>query len=106
MSSKSGYEAKVERATWFGMMIAFLGMTYTGASGTWTCIVLSIITLVSGIYQYRRGFTVGPAVWGVGFVGLALGGYGLYFQPAFDLSLLALVMVIVVIAMGVVTKQS
>lgn len=106
MSSKSGYEAKVERATWFALMIAFLAMTSSGVPGAWMCIILSIICFVSALYQYRRKMTVGVALWGAAFLGVAAGGSALYFNSTFDLSMMALGMVIVVIAMGVVTRQS
>jgi len=106
MARKSSHEARVERMTWFAMVMTFLGASRFNVNGAYICIMLFIILLVSGLYQYRKGWKVGPLIFMFAGVALLLGLYGIFFTPMWDLSLIALLMVIVVIAVGVVTKES
>lgn len=106
MVKKSGHEARVERTTWFALVITFLGSYHLNLPGAFTCFAIALIMLVSGVYQYRKGWRVGPLMLIlVGFSSL-LGVYGVFFNPFLDLSLAALAIVITVIAVGVVTKDS
>ena len=106
MARKTGREAKVERATWFALMISFLGLSNAGVRGAWMCLAICAILAISGIYQYSRRWRVGPIVWVCAGISGLVGGYGLYFQMTIDLSLVALGIVVVVILFGVVTNES
>jgi hypothetical protein len=106
MAKKSGHEARVERMTWFALVITFLAAYYLNVPGAFTCFAIALILLVSGLYQYHKRWSVGPIMMILVGVSFLLGVYGIGFNPIFDLSLAALAIVVVVITFGVVTKDS
>lgn len=106
MARKTGQEAKVERITWFMMVVLFLFMTNNGVAGAWVLLSISIVLLTSGFYQWRRHWSVGPQVLICAGIGLLGGAYGLYAPVFIDLSLVALGITVVVIAFGVVANDS
>ncbi|PMB48277.1 hypothetical protein CEN41_01725 [Fischerella thermalis CCMEE 5330] len=103
---KTGQEAKVERLTWFLMVITFLFMTNNGFDGAATLGIVSIILLISGLYQWRKRWSVGPAVFLAAGIGLLASLYA-FFQPLpVDLALVSFILIIAVILVGVVTNDS
>lgn len=106
MARKTGQEAKVERITWFSMVVLFLFLTNNGVAGAWVLLTISLLLLISGLYQWRRRWSVGPQVLVCAGIGLLGGGYGLYAPVFVDLSLVALGIIVVVISFGVVTNDS
>jgi hypothetical protein len=105
MARKTGYEAKVERTTWFALMLAFLFLTYGQVTGTWVCFAISAILMISGIYQYTKKWRISPLTWIVAALAAVAGGYGIYYNPVVDLSLVALGLIVLIIAWGVVTNE-
>lgn len=59
MAKKSGHEARVERMTWFALVITFLGAYYLNVPGAFTCFAIALILLVSGLYQYTDAGALG-----------------------------------------------
>lgn len=103
---KTGQEAKVERLTWFLMVIVFLFMTNNGFDGTVTLLAVSVILLLSGLYQWRKRWSVGPVVFLAAGVGILAGSYS-FFQPLpVDLSLMSFFIIMAVIGIGVITNDS
>lgn len=76
MPNKKGKEARVERATWFAMILVFVLLRFD-RSVTYTeflvPISLGIILLVSGTYQITQKWPVSPFTWMFGAV-LVLAG--------------------------------
>jgi signal transduction histidine kinase len=103
---KTGQEAKVERLTWFLMVIAFLLMTNNGFDGAATLGVVSIILLISGLYQWRKRWSVGPAVFLMAGIGLLITLYSFWQPLPFDLSLAPFVLIVAVIFVGIITNDS
>jgi hypothetical protein len=106
MARKTSYESKVERTTWFLMMVTFLALANWQIPGEWICIAISFILLCSGIYQYRKGWVISPVTWVVCALGGAAGSYGLYFDSVIvDLTLVGLGMIFIVIGWGTLTNE-
>jgi len=114
---KSRPEARVERLTWFAMVLVFMFISLDerfASPGYWVPIAISIILFMSGIIQYQRRWRVGPFTWIVAAVLLVVGGLGYYFQlpevniviPFFDPVLISLIATIIVIGYGVISNES
>lgn len=103
---KTGTEAKVERLTWFAIVIIFLFMSNNDFDGAVMLGTISAILLLSGVYQWRRRWSVGPAV----FIAAGIGGivslYSLWQPLPVDLSLASFVLIIFVIVVGIITNDS
>lgn len=115
MSRKTGKEARVERITWFALVMVFAPLSL----GDWlhtlppyvVPFAVMLILLVSGLYQYRQGWRISPIVWIVAALMGAMGGYGIYAEnrgliPLVDPILVALIGTIIIIAMGVLSNES
>ncbi len=103
---KTGQEAKVERLTWFLIVIVFLFMTNNGFDGAFTLLAVSLILLISGLYQWRKRWSVGPVMPLATGAGILASFYS-FFQPLpVDLSLMSFIIIILVILFGIITKDS
>jgi hypothetical protein len=103
---KTAQEAKIERLTWFAMVITFLFMTNNQIEGSYTLLAVSIILILSGLYQWRKRWSVGPAVFLLAGIGILTGFYSLYQPVPVDLSLGAFLIILAVIGIGVITNDS
>lgn len=110
MPRKTRQEARAERITWFLMILVFILYSFdTGATiPTYVVpIILSIILVGSGLYQYAKKWRVSPVVWIVGVILGIVGAYGVYFtRPIFDPTLAAFIGTVLVILMGVISNES
>jgi Na+/melibiose symporter-like transporter len=107
---KSRQEARIERFTWFFMVLVF-GILYIlpeqnnlpnwviPASG-------AVILLGSGFYQYIRRWRVSPITWIIGTVMLLLTMINLYVDPDQDFYGITLLSFALVIGFGVLTGET
>lgn len=107
---KSDAEAKVERLTWF-LLVMIFGLLSVVPKNTISYAVVpfagALVLLGSGIYQYARRWKVSPVTWIIGSVMLVFGLYGLYVNPNAEyLPGLALVAFAVVILVGLFTGET
>lgn len=107
---KSDDEARVERVTWFLLVLIF-GMIYLFPESTelpnWLIPVAgSMILFGSGIYQYTRRWHVSPITWIAGSIMFVLGLYGLYVDPNQNLLSFSLFTFAAVIGVGVLTGET
>ncbi len=105
-SRKTRQEAKIERLTWFVMVITFLFMTNNQIEGSYTLLAVSTILILSGLYQWRKRWSVGPAVFLLAGIGILTGIYSFYQPIPVDLSLGAFLIILAVIGIGVITNDS
>lgn len=103
---KTGQEAKVERLTWFIIIAVFLAMSNNNVDGAIIVLVISAILTLSGLYQWRKRWSVGPQVFIIAGIGIVAGAYGIYQPLPIDLSLLAFAQIIAVILFGIITNDS
>lgn len=110
MAGKSPKEARVERVTWFALVMLFVPLNF----GQWLQMIpayffpaaVGIILIISGGYQYSQGWRVAPIVWIIAALMIAYAGYGWYMKPLVDPVLISLVGVIFVISLGILTNES
>ena len=110
MPRKTTKEARVERVTWFALVMIFALLNY----GQWLQTIpayffpaaVGVILIVSGSYQYSNGWRVAPIVWIIAALMIAYAGYGWYMRPLVDPILVALIGVVAVIGLGIVTNES
>lgn len=103
---KTGTEAKAERFTWFSIVIVFLFMTNNGFDGAATLGIVSLILLASGLYQWRKRWSVGPAVLLAAGIGIVISLYSFWQPLPVDLSLASFVLIVFVIFVGIITNDS
>ena len=114
---KSRQEARVERYTWFSMVVIFILISLDERltePGFWVPLVLSAILFISGIIQYQNGWRISPFTWIVGAVLLVIGGLTWYFsRPEVAVSvqfldpiLISLLATVIVIVYGIITNES
>lgn len=109
MSSKTGKEARAERATWFSLVFVFILLSFDEDLTIPDYIVpftVAGILIFSGFYQLRRKWSVSPILWMVAALMIAAGIYGVYFDSLVDLRLVALIATVAIIVFGVVTNES
>ncbi|MCA9888442.1 MAG: hypothetical protein KC546_08710, partial [Anaerolineae bacterium] len=114
---KSRQEARVERYTWFSMVVIFILLSLDerlSEPSFWVPLVISAILFISGIIQYQNGWRISPFTWIVGAVLLVIGGLTWYFsRPEVAVSLqfldpilISLLATIVVIVYGIISNES
>lgn len=114
---KSKQEARVERYTWFSMVVVFILISLDERltePGFWVPLVISAILFISGIIQYQNGWRISPFTWIVGAVLLVIGGLTWYFsRPEVAVSvqfldpiLISLLATVIVIVYGIITNES
>jgi len=108
---KSRKEARVERFTWFLMVLVFAIINFLPPEEVdypnWV-VPLSgaIILLGSGIFQYSRHWRVSPTTWIAGTVMLLLSIVNIYVLPDANFYGLTLLAFAAVIGMGVLTNET
>ena len=111
MPRKTGQEARVERTTWFAMSMPFVLLSFDEGLTLPSYvipIIISIILLISGVYQYTQGWRISPIVWIISALLMAVSIYEIVASITFpiDLVLVSLVAVIIIIVWGIVTNES
>lgn len=114
-SRKTKAEMKVERMTWFLLVLVFaltsiardnLGLT-TDVLPNWLIPGAgAIILLGSGMYQYGKHWRVSPLTWIIGAVLLIFALLNLLIDPTLDLTGLSLLAFAIVILMGLMTGET
>ena len=107
---KSYAEARVERMTWFLLVLVFAVLNLLNLETMGLNWVLplagAVILLGSGMLQYMRGRMVSPVTWlgGAALVGLML--FNLYLDPTRDFLGIALIIFAIVILIGLLTGET
>lgn len=108
---KSEREAKVERVTWFLMVLVFALLYFVPPEENnipnWI-VPLSgaVILLGSGLYQYGHKWRVSPATWIAGTVMLLLAITNIYVNPDLNFYGFVLLTFAAVIGMGILTGET
>jgi Na+/melibiose symporter-like transporter len=106
---KSEAEARIERFTWFAMVLVF-AVVYILPEGTLDNWVVPLagaaILLGSGIYQYSRRWRVSPITWIAGTVMLLLAMINFSVNPDMNFLGLVLLTFAAVIGLGVLTGET
>lgn len=109
MTRKKGREAKFERATWFAMIFVFALLRFDRDLSIPDILVptiLSVILVMSGIYQITQKWPVSPITWMIA-AALALAVVAsLYINIYIDLILFSIAMTVVHIIVGIVSNES
>ena len=109
---KSNAEAKVERFTWFLMVVVFAVLYFLdpqqeeNVSNFVIPLSGAIILLGSGIYQYSRRWRVSPVTWVAGTLMLLLALINLYVNPDQNFYGITLLTFAAVIGVGVLTGET
>lgn len=109
MTRKKGTEAKFERATWFAMVLVFALLRFDDGYDLPTIvvpIVLSVILLMSGIYQISQKWPVSPITWMISVALFLLAITSLYVNIYVDLILLSIGMTVLHIVLGILSNES
>jgi hypothetical protein len=107
---KSYAEERIERITWFALVVIFavLNLLHLENVGLNWVVPLAgaVVLLGSGMIQYMRGWVVSPITWlgGAALVGLAM--FNLYIDPARDFLPFALIIFAAVILVGLLTGET
>jgi hypothetical protein len=107
---KSYAEARIERMTWFLLVLVFavLNLLNLETMGlNWVLPLAGAVILIgSGMLQYLRGWMVSPVTWlgGAALAGLTL--YNLYIDPSRNFLSIALIIFAVVILIGLLTGET
>ena len=109
--SKSYAEERVERLTWFFLVLAIAGVQIVQQGGAalpnWVipfagCVVL----LGSGMYQYSKRWRVAPTTWLAGALLAAMTLINLYVNPSLNFLGVSLIVFAAVILMGLLTGET
>ena len=106
---KSDDEARIERVTWFLMVLVF-GVIYFLPEGTIPNPFIpfsgGVILLGSGLYQYSKRWRVSPTTWiaGTGLLLAAIANFTAF--PNFDFYGITLITFAVVIGIGLLTNET
>ena len=110
LAPKSAAESKIERLTWFALVgILVIANTFGGWLSLhygFTPLAAGVVLIVSGLHQYRRGWTVGYSTWIAGTLLLVTAGLSFISRPDLDLSLVVIVISAIIIALGVFTRET
>ena len=108
---KSQSEAKVERLTWFLMVLVFAILYIVPPEENnvpnWVIpFIGAVILLGSGVYQYGHKWRVSPTTWIAGTVMLLLAMVNLYIDTSLNFYGLTLLIFAGVIGMGVLMNET
>ena len=108
-SRKTGREARIERITWYAIVLVVILMNFFDRNlilpPYLVPIVISAILIGSSVYQQVQGYGVSLISWGVA-IGLVLFAvFEIYYNLPFDLRLLSIIGVVVVILSGIITNE-
>ena len=107
---KSEREARIERLTWGALVLVFALLQFipdTANVPHWL-VPLSgaVILLVSGVYQYKRGWRVSPVTWAGGVLLAVFTYYNFRVDPSANFLGLSLLVFAIVILFGVVSGET
>jgi hypothetical protein len=107
---KSEREARIERLTWGALVLVFALLQFIPGSASipnWL-VPLSgaVILLVSGVYQYRRGWRVSPVTWAGGVLLAVFAFYNLRLNPSVNFLGASLLVFAAVILFGVISGET
>ena len=106
---KSAAEARIERITWFLLVVVFgvASLLDPGTIPNWAVPVAGgLILIFSGAVQYVRRFRVSPITWIAGTFMFVIAFYGFNLQPGADLLGFSLIIFALVIGFGVLTNET
>lgn len=106
---KSEAEARVERFTWFLLVLVFAVLYILPEANVpyWVVpLAGAVILLGSGIFQYSRRWRVSPITWIAGTIMVLICMINLYVNPNYDFSGFALLTFAAVIGFGVLTGET
>ncbi len=108
---KSYAEERIERLTWFFLVLAIAGVQVVQQGGmtlpNWTVpFVGCVVLLGSGLYQYSRRWRVSPATWLAGALLAGLTLINLYVSPNTSFLGISLVVFAGVILIGLLTGET
>ena len=108
-ASKSAEEYRIERLSWFGIVavlviIGVLPDSLTLHHGV-TPLGASLVIIVSGVMQRRRGWRIEFSTWLAGMLLLAIAGFNFVSRPDLDLSLAVIVVAVTLIALGIFIRD-
>jgi len=112
-SRKSKAEEKVERITWFLLVLifAFIAIAQDNLAidtiPNWLIPMSGAVVLLgSGTYQYSRNWRVSPITWLTGTILLMFGMINILVEPALNLTGLSLLAFAAVILFGLLTGET
>jgi uncharacterized membrane protein HdeD (DUF308 family) len=110
MSNKRGKEAKVERVTWFAMILVFMLLRFDPGRDVsfpefLIPIIIATILLISGVYQVTQKWPVSPFTWIFAGVLMLLGIYGYFYESPVDLVLASLIITIAMLVVGIISNE-
>lgn len=108
---KSAAEARVERITWFLLVLIFALIHVLEEGGVtlpnWFVPLSGAVVLIgSGLYQYSRRWRVSPVTWLAGAILGMLAFINLYFSPTRSFLGISLIVFAGVILVGLVTGET
>lgn len=109
MARKTGREARVERATWFAMVLVFILLNFDRdiTIPDWLIpFVIATILTISAIYQYTQNWRVSPVTWVTVVVLVMAGIFAIYYNSPIDLILVSLGATVGIIAWGIITNEN
>ena len=109
--SKSYAEERIERLTWFFLVLAIAGVQIVQQGGlalpNWIIPFAGCVVLIgSGLYQYSRRWRVAPTTWLAGALLAAMALINLYVSPNSSFLGISLVVFAAVILMGLLTGET
>lgn len=109
MSNKKGKEAKVERMTWFAMILVFILLSFlpdvTVVPDTLIPFTIAAILILSGVYQLTQKWPVSPFTWIIATLLIGVATYRIFFFLPVDLVLVSLIGTVIVIVVGIVSNE-
>ncbi|GAB1421236.1 hypothetical protein MASR2M15_13880 [Anaerolineales bacterium] len=107
---KTKAETRTELRTWIMLVlsagvISLLSRTYPVPNFILP-LTGTVILMGAGIYQWKKGWNVNPVTWITSFVLFLFTLYSIFLQPGINLNTLVLIAYIIVIAMGILTKDT
>ena len=107
---KSAAEARIERVTWFLLVLMFAMLNIvpdtTRMPNAVVPFIGAFILFGSGLYQYYRGWRVSFITWIAGTLMAVMGAYSVMSRPDINMTPGALIIVAIVILFGVFTNES
>lgn len=109
--NKSYAEERIERLTWFFLVLAIAGVQIVQQGGmavpNWTIPFVGCVVLFSsGMYQYSRRWRVSPTTWIAGALLAGLALINLYISPTSSFLGISLVVFAAVILVGLLTGET
>lgn len=110
MAAKTGREARIERLTWYALVLVIVVMSFDRnllLPAFVMPLVLGLILATSGIYQRLQKYPISLMSWGIAVGFFIAVAYDLYFPDSspVDLRLISIIGVVLVIGWGAVTNE-